>query len=67
MSTHKVVEVIAQSEKSFEDAVQVAVADASKSLRGIKSVYIKNAEAQVQGDRVVSYRINAKLTFEVET
>ena len=66
MAIHKVIEVIGQSEKSWEDAAQQAVTDASKSLRGINSIYIKNAEAMVQNDRITAYRINAKITFEVE-
>ena len=65
MSTHKVIEVIAQSDTSWEDAAQQAVTDASKSLRGIKSIYIKNQEAMVQNDRITAYRVNAKITFEV--
>ena len=40
--------------------------DASKNLRGITSVYIKEFEAKVENNRVTSYRINAKVTFEVE-
>jgi flavin-binding protein dodecin len=42
------------------------VDDASKSLRGVTSVYIKEFEAKVENNRVTSYRINAKVTFEVE-
>ncbi|MDZ3836207.1 MAG: dodecin family protein [Rhodospirillales bacterium] len=40
--------------------------DASKSLRGITSVYIKEFEAKVENKRVTSFRVNAKVTFEVE-
>ncbi|MGZ8874735.1 MAG: dodecin family protein [Halobacteriota archaeon] len=51
---------------AWEAAAQKAVDDASKSLRGISSVYIKEFEAKVENNRVTSYRINAKVTFEVE-
>ena len=66
MSIHNVIEVIAQSEKSWEDAAQQAISDASKTLRGIKSIYVKNQEATVENDRITAYRVNAKITFEVE-
>lgn len=66
MSTHKVIELLAQSEKSWEDAAQIAVNDAAKSLHGIKSLYIENLEAVVDNNKITQYRINAKVTFEVE-
>ena len=44
MSMLKVIVVLAESDKSWEDAPQVAVANASKTLRNIRSIYIKNAE-----------------------
>lgn len=66
MKVLKVVEVLANSQKSWEDAAQQAVTKASKSLRGIRSIYIKNLNATVENDKIVEYRLNAKLTFEVE-
>ena len=45
MAIHKVIEVIAQSSKSWEDAAQSAVKDAGKTVKGIKSIWIKNARA----------------------
>jgi flavin-binding protein dodecin len=62
----KVVEVIAQSDKSFDDAAGQAVREASESLRGIKSIWIDNFSGVVEGDRIVQFRVNAKLSFEVE-
>jgi flavin-binding protein dodecin len=62
----KVLEVIAQSDKSFDDAAQQAVREASKSVRGIKSIWIDNFSGVVEGDRIVEYRVNAKLSFMVE-
>ena len=66
MAIHKVIEVLSQSDKSWEDATQKAVQDAASTLKGIKSVYVKNLQADVQGNKIVNYRINAKITFEVE-
>ena len=63
----KVIELLAQSEKSWEDAAQSAVEEASKTLRNIRSVYIKEFEAAVEGGKITQYRINAKVTFDLET
>ena len=57
---------MAESPESWEAAAQKAVDDASKSLRGISSVYVKEFEAKVENNRVTSFRINAKVTFEIE-
>lgn len=65
MAIHKVIEVISQSDKSWEDAAQAAVADAGKTVKGIKSIYIKNLEAVVSKNKITHYRVNANITFEV--
>jgi flavin-binding protein dodecin len=62
----KVIEVLAESPNSWEDAVTAAVAKASESVHGIRSVYVKNFEAQIDNDKVVNYRINAMVTFAVD-
>ena len=59
----KVIEVLAESEKSWEDAAQQAVARAAKTVHGIKSIYIKNFEAKVEDSKIVKYRINADISF----
>ena len=62
----KVIEVLASSPISWEDAVASAVAEASKSVRGIKGINVQNMSAVVEDGKVVSYRVNCKLSFEVE-
>jgi flavin-binding protein dodecin len=62
----KVIEVLAESEKSWDDAAAVAVKRAAKTLKNIRSIYIENFEAKVEGNRVVRYRINAKISFVLE-
>jgi len=62
----KVTEIIAQSAKGFDDAVRNAVKEASKTVRGIKSVWVENLQCKVEGDKVVEYRVNAKISFVVE-
>lgn len=66
MAIHKVIEVISQSDKSWEDAAQRAVSDASKTLKGIKSIWVKNFDAVVEKNKIVSYKVNAHITFEVK-
>jgi flavin-binding protein dodecin len=62
----KIIEVLSESPKSWEEAAQNVVSEASKTLRNIRSVYIKEFTATVENDNVVSYRVNAKVTFEME-
>jgi flavin-binding protein dodecin len=62
----KVIEVLAQSEKSWEDATQSAVKAASKSINNIKSINITNMSAKVDGSKIVKYRINAKISFLIK-
>lgn len=66
MSIVKVIEVIATSNKSFDDAVQNAVNEAAKSVKGISSVYVKEMKANVTDNKVISYGVNAKISFKVE-
>jgi dodecin len=60
------IEVIAQSPQGFDQACQEAIKDASKTLRGIKSFWIKNAECIVENDKITMYRVNGKISFLVE-
>jgi dodecin len=62
----KVIELMSESPNSWEEAVQNVVAEAHKTLRSIRSVYVKEFTAAVENDRVTSYRVNAKVTFDLE-
>lgn len=66
MTMLKVVEVLSQSDKSWEDAAQIAVTNAAKTVRNISSIYIKELEATVENDRIAKYRVNAKISFRLE-
>ncbi|MFV8225839.1 dodecin family protein [Christiangramia aquimixticola] len=65
MGIVKVIEVIATSNQSFDDAVRNAVKEASKTVKNIKSVYVKEMKASVDGDAITSYAVNAKISFEI--
>ena len=62
----KVIEVIAESDQSWEAAAASAVARAGKTLKGIKSIYIKDFQAKVEKNKIVLYRVNANISFMLE-
>jgi flavin-binding protein dodecin len=62
----KIIEVIASSEKGFTEATQNAVKEASKTVKNIKSIYIKEMNANVENNEIVSYAVNAKISFMLD-
>jgi len=66
MSVVKHIEITAESSKSFEGAVAAGIASASKSVRGIRSAWIKDQQVLVKDGEVTGYRVNMKVTFEVK-
>lgn len=66
MAVLKVIEVLSNSDKSWEDAADKAVRKASESVKGIKSVFVQSQSAVVEDDKIKEYRVNLKLTFEVK-
>lgn len=65
MAILKVIEVLSNSEKSWEDATRKAVKEASKTVKNIRSVYIQDQSAIVKDGDVTEFRVNIKITFEV--
>ena len=66
MAIMKVIEVLADSKKSWEDATARAVARAGKSVNNIKSAYVQSQSVVVNNNKVTSFRVNVKVTFEVK-
>jgi flavin-binding protein dodecin len=62
----KVIEVLAQSDTSWEAATQAALAEAAKTIRNIRSIYIVHLEAAVENGKISTYRVNAKISFDLE-
>ena len=62
----KVIEILSESPNNWEEATQNVVIEASKTLRNIRSVYIKEFTATVENDKISNYRVTAKVTFEME-
>jgi len=66
MSMVKVVEIIAESKKSWSDAADNAVKEASKTIRNIKSLYVQDMQAVVEDGKIAKYRVNAKVSFVID-
>lgn len=66
MSVLKVIEILANSTSSWEDATRKAVEKASKSVKHIRSVYVQEQSASVKDGQVTEFRVNLKVTFEIE-
>lgn len=62
----KVIEVLAESNKSWEDAASVALKKASKTLKNIRSIYIKEQMAKVENNRITQFRVIAKIAFALD-
>jgi dodecin len=63
MSVAKVIEIIASSKKSFEDAVAQGVEKAADSLHDITGAWVKEQSVKVLNGKIIEYRVNLKLTF----
>ena len=65
MAVMKVIEVLANSNKSWEEATRKAVKNAAKSIQNIKSVFVQSQSAVVNDNVITEFRVNVKITFEV--
>lgn len=66
MAIAKVIELIAESPKGWEDAAQEAINEVAKTVRNIKTAYVKDMQAIVENKRIAKYRVNVQVTFIVE-
>jgi flavin-binding protein dodecin len=66
MSIARVTEISSSSGKSFEDAIAQGIARASKTVRGIKSAWVKEQEVKIQDNKIVEYRVFLKITFVLD-
>ena len=63
MSVAKVTEIIASSPKSFDDAIDVGVARATKTLKNVCSAWVQDQQVSIKDGKVVDYRVTLKVTF----
>lgn len=66
MSVAKVIELIAESDTSWEAAAQNAVDAANKTLRHVRSLYVKDMQAVVKDGKITTYRLNCSITFVID-
>lgn len=66
MSVLKVIEILSNSDKSWEDATRKGVEKASHSVKSIKSAFVQSQSVTVENGQVEEYRVNLKITFEVK-
>lgn len=64
--TAKIVELIGASTKSFEDAIENAIHDASESTRGITGAHVENFSVKCDNGRIVEYKVDLKVAFGIE-
>lgn len=65
MAILKVIEVLGNSDKSWDDAAQKMISEAARTVKNIKSIYVVDMSAHVENNKITEYRINGKITFEV--
>jgi flavin-binding protein dodecin len=65
-SVAKVSEISARSDKSFEDAIKVGLARASKTLRGVNSAWVKEQRVDVENGQIKGYQVNMMVTFVLD-
>jgi flavin-binding protein dodecin len=65
-SVAKVTELSARSPKSFEDALQIGIARASKTLRNINAAWIKEQSVTIESGKITSYQVNMAVTFTLD-
>jgi len=66
MSVAKVSEISATSKKSFEDAIQLGLSRASKTLRNVRGAWIKEQRVWVAKGKIIEYQVNMMVTFVLD-
>jgi flavin-binding protein dodecin len=66
MAVVKIIELIGSSPNSWEEATKNALAEAAKTIKNIKSIYVKRCNAKVENNKIVEYRAVVKIAFVVQ-
>ena len=66
MTVVKVIELVGSSEKGWQEAVESAIKRAAKTIRNIRGVDVVGWTGKIEGDKIVEYRANVKISFIVE-
>jgi flavin-binding protein dodecin len=63
MAVARVTEIISSSKKSFEDAIEIGISRANKTLQNVKGAWIQDQKVVVENGKITEYRVNMKVTF----
>jgi hypothetical protein len=66
MAVARVTEISSTSSQSFDDAIQQGVARATKTLRNVRSAWIKEQRVDIRDDKITQYQVNLMVTFVLE-
>ena len=66
MSVARVTELSATSQTGFEDAINQAVARATKTLRGVEGAWVKDMNVMIENGNITGYKVNVEITFQLE-
>ena len=66
MSVARVTELSATSQESFEDAINLAINRATKTLRGVEGAWVKDMNVLISDGQIRGYKVNVAITFELE-
>jgi len=66
MSIARITEISSTSKKSFEDAIQTGISRATRTLRNVRSAWVKEQQIRVENDSIVEYQVNLMVTFVLD-
>jgi len=66
MSIARITEISSTSKKSFEDAIQSGIARATKTIRNVRSAWVKEQQIRIENDSIVEYQVNLMITFVLD-
>ena len=66
MSIARITEISSTSKKSFEDAIQTGISRATRTLRNVRSAWVKEQQIRVENDSIVEYQVNLMITFVLD-
>lgn len=66
MAVAKIIEITAESNNSFEDAIRDGIATAAKTIHNIRNAWVKEQQVVVTDNKITAYRVDLKVTFVVD-
>ncbi len=66
MAVARVTEISSTSTKSFDDAIQLGIARATKTLRNVRSAWVKEQRVDIRNDQIAEFQVNLMVTFVLD-